>query len=159
MKEIVFKPENFRPANNLTEFMDKCGKSEYESNLCWQLNKHIKNNIPFTTAIEHNYDQTNMVKAGYLNDLGDRWYTLTRKSLGLLWSVFGVDAPNEFDIKNKKYTGSEVKSMLEDLHTIMENKASVDLNNEIGNDFVFNQKRDRRLENFNLKDFIKERLG
>ena len=89
MAIITMKPEDFNKVTNMFEFMDMAERSEYEEHLWWRLNKHIKLNQPFDQPIGNEYTHNDMVNKGYLKDHGNNDYTLTRKSLGLLWSVFG----------------------------------------------------------------------
>lgn len=76
--------------NTVTELplglgMEKC---EYEEFAVHMLNRHIEANQPFDIPFEYKYDHSEMVPE-WLNDLGDRKYTLTKKSLGLLYGMFG----------------------------------------------------------------------
>ena len=90
MKEIIFKPHNFRKAVSVDEFMGMCDKYEFEEHLLWMMNKHIETNTEFNIPIESKYEHNSMVDKGWLVKIDKYKYIFTKKSLGLLWSVFGT---------------------------------------------------------------------
>ena len=91
MSIITMKPEDFNKVTDVTKFMDMASRFEYEEHLCWRLNKHIELNQPFDKPIPNEYTHEQMVNKGWIKQVGkdNTDYILTRKSLGLLWSVFG----------------------------------------------------------------------
>jgi hypothetical protein len=70
------------------------GKVEWESIAARMLHRHMESNQSFGYPFQYAppcdvYDA--MVNAGLLQDHGFRLYSLTRKSLGLLWIKYGKD--------------------------------------------------------------------
>ena len=89
MSIIIFKPEHF---NKVTNFPLDLGmnKFEYEEYVCWMLNLHIKLKKPFTESIPSKFPHKEMVEKGWLKaEEGKYAYTLTRKTLALLWIAYG----------------------------------------------------------------------
>ena len=66
------------------------GKLEWEIIACQLLNKHIETDTPFDTPLEHKdiYGCNTMAGYGWLEG-ADGKYTLSRKTLGLLWANYG----------------------------------------------------------------------
>lgn len=65
------------------------GKKEYETFAAQVLNRHIDANQSFDEPFEYKYNHDEMVDHGWLLKHGTKKYSLTKKSLGLLWAMFG----------------------------------------------------------------------
>jgi hypothetical protein len=61
--------------------------SEKESVLSWMLDKSIEGQE--FGVIQCTHEHPSMVRDGFLKDEGDRRYSLTQKSIELLYSVYG----------------------------------------------------------------------
>lgn len=86
-EKLTMTPDLFNKVEKLPIGLGM-GKIEYEELACILLNRHIEQNLPFDQPTQCSYDHSTMVGAGWLEDHGDRKYTLTKKSLGLLWAKY-----------------------------------------------------------------------
>lgn len=66
------------------------GKLEKEEFACHALNRHIEVGQPFEVPFQYTYEHGDMVPE-WLTDHGEKKYTLTKKSLALLWAKFGKE--------------------------------------------------------------------
>jgi len=79
------------------------GKIEYEELVCYMLNKYIELQLEFSIPLTLQYKHDNMVHEGWLIDHKDNKYTLSQKSIGILYGKYGiltVEQPNDttFDV-------------------------------------------------------------
>ncbi|MCK9351573.1 MAG: hypothetical protein WCT49_00670 [Candidatus Paceibacterota bacterium] len=86
---MKFQPKDF---NQVTEAPIGLGmrKIENEEFAAYVLNRHIKADQEFDIPFSYKNDHSNMAPE-FLNDHGERKYTLTRKSLALLWAKYGKE--------------------------------------------------------------------
>lgn len=85
-----FVPNDFNKAESAQPLMGMCGRIEYEEQIAWRLNEHIKLKQPFHIPIDDGkYQHDSMVDKGWLRSHGDRKYTLTPLSIAILWNAYG----------------------------------------------------------------------
>lgn len=81
MDITMFNKPTTHPLNTFRDY-------NIESFMVWFLNQCIKmHNI--NAVITTKYNQDNLVEKGLLKKIGERQYSLTVKSKGLLYSVYG----------------------------------------------------------------------
>ena len=80
--------ENFNLPNT-RPFGLGMGKMEFEETAVFLLIQHLKNQLPFDQPIQCDFDHSDMVQAGWLEEKGEKLYILTEKSIGLLYGMYG----------------------------------------------------------------------
>ena len=88
-EEMSLEPSDFNKITGVPAVIGM-GSREKEEFASLILNRHLKENQPFGIPFQYEYDHSNMVPL-WLNDHGDKRYTLTKASLVLLWSKYGKE--------------------------------------------------------------------
>lgn len=86
---MSLEPSDFNKITGVPAILGMRSK-EKEEFAALVLNRHIKEGQSFEIPFQYDYDHSNMVPR-WLNDHGNRRYTLTKDSLVLLWSKYGKE--------------------------------------------------------------------